>query len=43
MMTDAIGVHIGHYDKNLESLPMGLSFTGEDVSRFLQKHGISVV
>jgi hypothetical protein len=40
--TDTIGVHIGHYDKNFEHLPMGLTFTSEEVSRFLQKHGLNL-
>ena len=36
------GVHVGQVDKNLDSLPMAVSFVGDEVARFLHRHNLAV-
>ena len=36
------GVHVGQVDKNPDSLPMAVSFVGDEVARFLHRHSLAV-
>lgn len=37
-----IGVHIGQYDKNIQNLTMALTFSGDEIQRFLRKHRLTI-
>jgi hypothetical protein len=41
-VADKIGVHVGQVDKNAETLPMAVSFVGDEVTKFLRKHSLTI-